>query len=265
MKNLLFSFLFLCSLSGAAFAAIQTEEVTYKAGDTTLKGYLAYDDEATGQRPGILVVHEWWGNNEYSRKRARMLAEFGYVALAVDMYGEGKQADNPQDAGKLSGEIYGNPSLAKERFLAGLEYLKGFRLTDPSRIAATGYCFGGSMVLNMAMAGMDLNGVVSFHGSIPTPPADLKPGDVKAKILVCHGGADQFIKPEQMTAFTEAMEKAKADYQVVTYPDAKHAFTNPDADQYAEKFSIPIGYNVEADRKSWDDMQAFLKKIFGSS
>lgn len=261
MKKFVLGLLLTIAFAAPSFAAIQGQDVEYKAGDTTLKGYLVYDDTNMDKRPGVLVVHEWWGNNDYSRKRAAMLAELGYVALAVDMYGDGKQADNPTDAGKLSKEIYGNPQLAKERFLAALEYLKGFNLTDASRIGAIGYCFGGSTVLTMAMAGVDVNGVVSFHGSIPKPPSDLKPEDVKAKVLVCHGGADGFIKPEEMDAFKGAMDTAQADYKVIVYDGAKHAFTNPDADKYAEKFQIPVAYDAAADQKSWADMQAFFKDV----
>ena len=262
MKRLIVSFLFLGFFSLPVFAAVQTQEIQYKVADTTLKGYLAYDDSIKDQRPGILVVHEWWGNNEYAHRRARMLAELGYVAFALDMYGDGKVAQHPKEASAFVQEVSQNQETAKARFLAGLGVLKNFRLTDPARIAAIGYCFGGGVVLNMAMDGLDLKGVVSFHGSVAPPVQELQPGQVKAKILVCHGTADQFVTPEQMAAFKQALDKAGADYQVLTYEGAKHGFTNPDADELAGKFDLPIAYNASADQKSWQDMQKFLKKNF---
>ncbi len=246
----------------SAHGDVRGKPVDYVAGDTTLKGYLAYDDRSTDKRPGILVVHEWWGHNEYARSRARMLAELGYVALAVDMYGEGKQAHHPDDAGKFSGEIRKNMDLGRQRFLAARKVLQGHKFTDPERIGAIGYCFGGSVVLQMARDGMDLGGVASFHGGLTTN-APAKPGSVKAKILVLNGAEDKFIKPEQIEDFQKEMKAAGADFRFVSYPGAAHSFTNPDADTYAKKFNIPLGYNADADKKSWAEMQAFFKDIFG--
>jgi dienelactone hydrolase len=246
----------------SAHGEIRGKPVDYVAGETTLKGYLAYDDRITDRRPGILVVHEWWGHNEYARSRARMLAELGYTALAVDMYGEGKQAHHPDDAGKFSGMIRKNMALGRERFLAARKVLQENQFTDPERIGAIGYCFGGSIVLQMARDGMDLDGVASFHGALATE-APAKPGSVKAKILVLHGAADKFIKPEQIEAFKEEMKAAGADFRFLSYPGASHSFTNPDADTYAKKFNIPLGYNADADKKSWAEMKAFFKDIFG--
>lgn len=246
----------------SARAEIRGEPVDYKAGDVTMKGYMAYDDSITGKRPGILVVHEWWGHDEYARRRARMLAELGYTALAVDMYGEGKQANHPDDAGKFSGEIRKNMELGRERFLAAMKVLKENRFTDPGRIAAIGYCFGGSVVLQMARDGMDLAGVASFHGGLTTT-APAKPGAVRAKILVLHGADDQFITPEQIEDFKREMEAAGAPYLFISYPGAKHSFTNPEADNYAKKFDIPLGYSADGDKKSWSEMQSFFKDIFG--
>jgi len=191
-----------------------------------------------------------------------MLAELGYTALAIDMYGNGKVAQEPKEAGELAQEIKGDPQKTKERFLSALEVLKNFHLTDPGQIAAIGYCFGGGVVLNMAMAGVDINGVVSFHGSLPIPAQEIKPGRIKARILVCHGGADQFAPPEQVAAFKHALDKAGADYQFIVYEGATHAFTNPDSDALAKKFNMPIAYNAAADQKSWEDMKRFLKNIF---
>jgi|SRR3990172_333240 len=237
------------------------EEVDYASGGITLKGFLAYDSAMKGKRPGVIVVHEWWGHNEYARKRARMLAELGYTALALDMYGEGKQAAHPEDAQKFSSEIANNMDLAKERFNAAVDALKAHESVDPERIAAIGYCFGGSVVLQMARSGADLDAVVSFHGGLATPsPAE--PGGVKAKILVCHGEADELIPAGQVEAFKEEMDKAGADYEFISYTGAKHSFTNPEADKYAAEFNIPLAYDMGADRKSWADMQGFLKDVF---
>lgn len=251
----------LAVVTHSAQAAVKGEEVQYKAGDTVLKGYLAYDDAVKGKRPGVLVVHEWWGHNEYARMRARMLAELGYTALAVDMYGDGKQATHPDDAGKFSGEVKKNMPMAKARFDAARNLLKKHATVDGKRIAAIGYCFGGGIVLEMARAGEPLKGVVSFHGSLNTDhPA--KAGKMKVRMLVLTGEADPFVPAEQVEAFKKEMNAAKASYKVIAYPGAKHAFTNKEADQYGQKFNLPLAYNAEADQKSWAEMQAFLKEIF---
>ncbi|MFQ5584701.1 MAG: dienelactone hydrolase family protein, partial [Calditrichia bacterium] len=213
------------------------------------------------KRPGILIVHEWWGHNEYARKRARMLAGLGYTAFALDMYGKGKQANHPDNAGKFATEVMQNMDMAKARFMAALDVLKSQDTTDPDKIAAIGYCFGGGVVLQMARMGVDLKGVVSFHGSIVTDtPA--QPGAVKAKILVCNGADDPFIKPEQINAFKKEMANAGVDYTFISYPGAKHSFTNPDADKFAKEFGLPLAYNKMADEQSWAAMQEFFKKIF---
>jgi dienelactone hydrolase len=247
--------------TSAAQAAVKGEEVQYKAGGTVLKGYLAYDDAVKGKRPGVLVVHEWWGHNDYVRMRARMLAELGYTALAVDMYGDGKQAAHPKDAGKFSGEVKKNMPMAKMRFDAARALLKKHASVDGKRIAAIGYCFGGGIVLEMARAGEPLKGVVSFHGSLKTDhPA--KAGKTKARMLVLTGEADPFVPAEQVAAFKKEMDAAKASYKVIGYPGAKHAFSNKEADQYGQKFNIPLAYNADADQKSWSEMQVFFKEIF---
>ncbi len=240
---------------------IHTEEVTYKSGDETLKGFIAYDADSKEKRPGVIVVHEWWGNNDYSRKRATMLAELGYTALAIDMYGDGKLAANPDEAGKLAGSVYKDFEKGKERFNAGLDFLKSQSTVDSSRIAAIGYCFGGGIALNMARQGSDLKGVVSFHGSLdPIKPA--KKGEVKAKLLVEHGGADNFVPMEKVDALKKEMEEAGADLKVTVHPGATHVFTNKDADRYAKEFKMPIAYNAEADKKSWEEMISFLASVF---
>jgi dienelactone hydrolase len=247
----------------SAHAKVVGKNVEYTAEGVTLKGYLAYDSKIKGKAPGILVVHEWWGLNDYARKRARMLAELGYTALAVDMYGEGKQATHPDDAGKFSSEVMMHFDTAKARFAAAEKFLKKQPTVDPDRVAAIGYCFGGGVVLNVARQGADLKGVVSFHGMLgAVKPAE--PGMVKAKILVLHGADDKFTKPEQIEAFKKEMTDAKADYQFIAYPGAMHSFTNPDATAYGKKFNIPLAYNKKADKESWDAMRKFLGEIFKS-
>jgi dienelactone hydrolase len=245
-----------------AAAAVEGREVEYAAAGVTLKGYLASDGAVAGRRPGVLVVHEWWGHNEYARRRARMLAELGYTALAVDMYGDGKTAAHPDEAGAFSAELTRNAEATKARFLAALEFLKAQPQTDPARVAAIGYCMGGGVVLNMARAGLDLRGVASFHGSL-NPVFTAQPGGVTAKLLVMHGAADTFIPPEAVAAFKKEMADAKADLTFIAFPGAKHSFTNPDADEYAKKFGMPIAYDAAADRQSWDELKRFLAGVFG--
>ncbi len=244
-----------------AHAKVVGKPVDYKAQGVVMKGYLAYDDAVKGKRPAVLVVHEWWGHNEYARKRASMLAELGYTALAVDMYGEGKQAMHPDDAMKFSSEAMKNFDVSKARFLAAMNFLKKQPTVDPKRLAAIGYCFGGGVVLNMARQGVDLKGVASFHGSL----AAVKPavrGKVKAKIRVYNGAADTFIPEQAINAFMDEMMAAKVDFQFSNYTGAIHSFTNPDADELGKKFNLPLGYNADADKRSWEKMEEFLKMIF---
>ena len=242
-------------------AAVVGKQVEYAAGGVTLKGYIAYDDKLTIKRPGILVVHEWWGLNDHARKRADMLAELGYVALAVDMYGDGKQADHPDDAGKFAGEVMKNMPVMKARFLAALDLLKQSEVVDPANIGAIGYCFGGGVVLGMAREGADLKGVVSFHGSLATQSPAQK-GKVKAKILVCNGAADKFVPAESIRDFKAEMKAAKADFKFINYAEAIHSFTNPASTEMGKKFNLPLAYNEKADKKSWADMQEFFKRVF---
>ncbi|NJC88587.1 MAG: dienelactone hydrolase family protein [Desulfuromonas sp.] len=249
--------------AGSSSAAVKGSEVDYRASDgTVLKGYLALDDSGVGRRPGVLVVHEWWGHNDYARKRAEMLAGLGYVALAVDMYGNGQQAGHPDDAGKFAGAVRKNLPLMKERFVAAWELLRRQPTVDPGKIAAIGYCFGGGVVLEMARSGLDLKGVASFHGSLEGG-SKAQPGQVKARVLVLNGAADKFTTPEQIEAFRKEMETAGVNYKFVDYPGALHSFTNPAANEYAKKFNMPIGYNAEADQASWLELQVFFKEIFG--
>jgi dienelactone hydrolase len=260
MKRLL-SLLVLGLMSSAALAAIVGQEVEYKAGATTLKGYIAWDDAIKGKRPGVLVVHEWWGHNEYARRRARMLAELGYTALAVDMYGNGKQASHPDDAGKFAGEVRNNMPVAEARFQAARKLLQGHESVDARHISAIGYCFGGGVVLEMMRRGVKLDGVASFHGSL-VGTATIKPGSVKTKVLIANGADDPFTTAEQIAAFKKEMETAKVDYRFINYPGAKHAFTNPDADKNGQAFNMPLAYNAEADALSWQELDLFLKELY---
>lgn len=261
MKNLiaaLISLLFVVP----AMAEIKGTEVSYSEGGTTFKGYVATDSAKKGKRPGILVVHEWWGHNTYARKRANMLAELGYTALAVDMYGDGKQAKHPEDAKKFSSAVFQNMPSARARFLAAMDVLKSQPNVDGGKIAAIGYCFGGGVVLAMARMGVDLDGVASFHGSLKTP-SPAKKGTIKGKVLVLNGADDPFTRAEDISNFKKEMSDAGVDFKFVNYPGAKHSFTNPEADSNAQKFNIPaLQYNEVADRESWAEMQGFFKDIF---
>jgi dienelactone hydrolase len=245
------------AMTGDGRAAIHTESVEYKDGDTVLEGYLAYNDAVKGRRPGVLIVHEWWGLGEHQKRRARMLAELGYVAFALDMYGKGKLTDDPAQAGTWAGKLRGDPALAKQRFEAGLKVLREHERTDPARIAAIGYCFGGGICLEMARMGVDLDGVVSFHGTLKSavPEAERKP--ITAKILVCHGADDPHVPPADVLAFMEEMRAAGADWQLIAYGGAVHSFTNPEADR------PDAHYNEKADRRSWEAMKQFLAEVFG--
>lgn len=253
--------LMFCSLLPASLlAAVVSEEIRYTDGETVMHGYLAYDDSIQGQRPGVLVVHEWWGHNEYARERARMLAGLGYTALAVDMYGEGQKADHPQDAGKFASELRNNMPLARARFEAAMQVLQQHPTTS-AKTAAVGYCFGGGVVLEMARRGLDLQGVVSFHGSLGSgEPAQA--GEVRAKVLVLNGAEDPMVSQEQIGAFRSEMDAAGVDYDLVNYPGAKHAFTNPEADRFGQQFGLPLAYQAEADQQSWQAMQEFLQDVF---
>lgn len=261
MRKLALGLAFSALLAAPAWAAVKGEEVQYRDGNVVMKGYLAYDDAVKGKRPGVIVVHEWWGHNDYTRKRARMLAELGYTALAVDMYGDGKTADHPDTAGKFSGEVRKNLPLMTARFHAARAVLAKHATVDARRIAAIGYCFGGSVVLEMARQGEDLAGVVSFHGGLTTEhPA--KPGKVKASVLVLNGAEDPFVSADSIAAFKKEMETAKVKYTFVNYPGSKHAFTNPDADANGKKFNLPLAYNAIADNESWFQMKSFLGSVF---
>jgi len=245
-----------CLLAISAQAAVKTETVEYKAGDTTLKGYLAYDDSVEGKRPGVLVVHEWTGLGEHPKTSARRLAKLGYIALAVDMYGGGKVTSDTAEAVRLSSEIKNNPDLLKERFTAAMDELKSQPLSDPDRIAAIGYCFGGTVVLEMARMGADLAAVVSFHGGLASKVPENERGKIRAMVLACHGADDPHVPPDEVRAFQDEMRKADADWVFITYGNAVHSFTNPKADSEGAR------YNEKAARRSWEAMKDFLREAF---
>ncbi len=244
--------------AASAHAAIHTEEVEYRHGDTVCKGYLAYDDAVQGKRPGVLVVHEWWGLNDYAKSRARQLAEMGYVAFAADMYGGGKVVTTPEEAGALAGAIRKDRPLQRARAAVALEVLRKHPLVDPARLAAIGYCFGGGTVLELARSGAELAGVVSFHGNLDTPnPADAR--NIKAKVLVCHGANDTLVPTEQVLAFQKEMRDAGVDWQMILYGGAVHSFTNPASGSDPSK---GVAYNAAAGRRSWEAMKAFFAEVF---
>jgi dienelactone hydrolase len=246
-------------LGTKAEARVVGRTVAYEQEGVQLEGYLAYDDAVTGKRPGVLVVHEWWGLNEYVRGRADQLAGLGYVAFALDMYGKGKVTKHPEKASEWAKQVNSNVQNWQKRALAGLDVLKREPLTDPERIAAIGYCFGGATVQQLAYSGADIKGVVSFHGSLLAPPAELGK-QVKAKILICHGAADPMEKAGAVEQYTAAMERSGLDWQLIIYGGAKHSFTNPDADKVG---MAALGYSKSADQRSWADMQVFFNELFG--
>ncbi len=239
---------------------ITEETVTYKTDSVSMNGFIAWDKSINTKRPVVLIVHEWWGLNEYPKMRARQLASLGYFAMAVDLYGNGNTANTPDEANALAGQFYSNPQLAKQRFDAALEKVKSMPEADTDRIAAIGYCFGGGMLLNIARLGEDLRGVVSFHGMLNGVPADKNL--LKASILVCHGDSDKFVSQDEVMQFSHEMDSIGADYKVIHYANATHAFTNPSATETGMKFSMPVAYHAEADTASFRDMQDFLKRIF---
>lgn len=245
------------SVLSQAHAELKTQVIEYKQGDAILEGYLSYDTSFTGKRPGVLVVHEWKGLNDYAKTRADMLAELGYIAFAADIYGKGIRPQTFDQAGAEAGKYKGNRSLLRQRVQAGLEQLKAQSNVDVTKLAAIGYCFGGTTVLELARSGADVKGVLSFHGGLSSPtPVDAK--NIKARVLVLHGADDPFVPSEEVAGFEKEMADAKVKYQLIKYPGAVHGFTNP------ANIGEPKGalYNKEADQKSWEEMQKFFKQIF---
>jgi dienelactone hydrolase len=251
--------LFLFLIAALAHAEIQTKTIPYKAGDTECQGYLAWDDAIEGPRPGVLVVHEWWGLNDYARKRTEELAKLGYVAFAADIYGEGKTTTHPADAGKMAGEVRANVEEWRMRAQAALDVLKSQPECDKEKLAAIGYCFGGATALQLAYTGADLDAVATFHGALPpAKPEEAK--QIKAELQINHGADDPMIGPDAVAAFKKPLDEADVKYEFIAYPDAVHSFTVPTADEVG----LPgIKYNKEADEKSWQAMQDLFQRILG--
>lgn len=246
-------------VGAAAQAAVKEEPVTYRAGDVTLKGFIVYDDAKKGPRPGIIVVHEWWGITKHTRAEARRFAQRGYTAFVADMYGDAKSADNPKDASGLMKSLLGDPAAVQARFDAAREQLAKHPSVNAKKIGASGYCMGGTVVLNMARSG-NVAAVAAFHPSLGGYKAGAEP--VKAKVLVLNGADDPFNKPEAIDAFKKDMEAAKADYKFVNYPGAVHAFTNPEATETGKKYNLPLAYNAKADKASKAEANKFFAAAF---
>ncbi len=238
---------------------LTTEEVSYDIDGKTHKSFVAYEGTAEDMKPVVMVLPEWWGVTEYTKNRAKQLAELGYFAMVVDYYGEGKTVDNPDEAAKLSGEFYKVPINARLKFDKAKAQLLKFDNADYNKIAIIGYCFGGAQALNMARLQDELKGVVSFHGNLMT---GIKPKNNDVKILVLNGEADTFVPAEEIAAFKKQMDSAKIDYKFIDYPNALHSFTNPEATAIGEKYKMKVAYNKEADEKSWNDMKTFLTEVF---
>ena len=241
--------------------AVTSKNIEYPCGDRNHHGYVAWDDGISGERPGIIVIHEWWGLNDYMKQRADMLAELGYCALAIDMYGDGLQASNPEEAGAAMNQVLENMETGTARLQAAYATLTGLEQVDPARTAAQGYCFGGAMALHMARIGMPLNAAVSFHGALGSfhkPTA----GEVKARILVCHGGDDAMVSMDDVAAFRDEMDAAQADYEVIVHDGAAHGFTTVAADANGQKYGIPVGYDASPDAASWEAMRSLYASCF---
>ena len=248
-----------------ALAGVQSKLVEYKHGEVVLEGYLAWDDGAseTDKRPGIVVCPEWWGNNEYARGRAEKLASLGYVALAIDLYGKGKLTTDAKQASAWSGELYGDPALMRARARAGLDQLLAQPMVDGTRLAAIGYCFGGTVALELARTGADLDAVVAFHaGKLSSLGEPQDNARIKGAVLACHGQADAFVPDEELARFHDQMKSAEVYYQFVSYPGAVHAFTTPAADAAGIK---GVAYDARADEHSWATMRCFFDLAFGAT
>ena len=250
----LFAGLVVISLGQSLLAAVQTKSVTYQDGNVTCRGYLAYDDAGTGPRPGGLVGHEWWGLDDYAKQRSRELAELGYIAFAADMYGDGKTVDHPKDAGAMAGQVRANVENWRKRAQAALAVLKSQPNCDATKLAAMGYCFGGSTALQLAYSGADLKAVATFHAALPAPTA-AEGQAIQPKLLICNGADDSFIPATAIAAFRSAVESAKVDYEFVNYPGTVHSFTVPSADKHG---IAGMKYNADADKDSWARLQKLL-------
>jgi dienelactone hydrolase len=238
------------------------KEISYESDSTVMKGYIAHNSELEGKRPGIIVVHEWWGHDDFARKKADELAEMGYVALAVDMYGQGKQAKHPEEAMEFSSSVMKNFDTAKQRFMAAMETLKADKNVDPEKISAIGFCFGGSVALSMANTGVNLDAVAVFHSGLGLPVMPNE--DLKAKLLIQNGAEDMMITDEQEKAFKDQLDAVNADYEYIAYEGVKHSFTNKDADSLAKKYDLPLAYDKEASEKSWEKMTRLFEQVYSN-
>jgi len=248
----------LAAAATTAGAALRSQAVEYKQGDTVLEGYVAWDDSVQGKRPGVLVVHDWMGAGPFGNGKCDQLAKLGYVAFAADIYGKGVRPANAQEAGLEAGKYKKDRALLRARATAALQALRANPLVDPKRVAAIGFCFGGTTVVELARSGADLAGIVSFHGGLDSPvPADGK--NIKARVLALHGADDPFVPAADLAAFEDEMRKSGVDWQLVKYGGAVHSFTNPAAGSDNSKGAA---YNERADRRSWAAMQAFFAEIF---
>ena len=241
-------------------ASVVGEEVSYSSGELTMNGYIAYDENMQGERPGVLVVHEWWGHDEHARNSAEKLAELGYVALAVDMYGDGRMADHPEDAMQFSGEVMGNFDEAQMRFQAAMETLQNHNMVNTEQIGAIGYCFGGSVILAMTHAGVDLDGVVAFHAGLQLPV--MPEEQVDTDILILNGADDPMVSNEDIESLTSMYDDLGISYDFINYEGATHAYTNPAADSLGREFDLPLAYDAEADEQSWERMNSFFDELF---
>ena len=258
MRTIVVGALCAIALVGTANAEIKEVPVTYKDGDTTLKGFVVYDDAAKAKQPGIILVPEWWGITKHMHSEARRFAQQGYTAFIADMFGDGKTADNPKDAGALAGSVMKNPAVMESRFKAAQAELAKQASVNPQHIGAAGYCFGGTVVLNMARAGANLDAVAGFHAGLGLNTPAPAPGTVKAKVLILNGADDPFVKKEQYEALKKDFDAAKADYRIVEYPGAVHAFTNPEATEAGQKFNLPLKYDAKADAESKAEATKFF-------
>jgi len=243
-----------------SISRIKTEEVFYNSNANRAKGYIAYDENRTGKLPVVIIVHEWWDLNDYAKSRARQIAELGYFSFDADLFGNGQLADNPDEARALTKPYYSNPENTLQPIIDAIAKAATFPQADTSKVAAMGYCFGGFVVVNAAKLGADLKGVVSFHGRLigVQPKKDF----LKGEVLICQGGDDEFVPLSDQLAFKKSMDSLGARYSFITYPGAKHAYTNPEATALGKKFNLPIAYNANADTASWKDMHAFFLAVF---
>jgi dienelactone hydrolase len=254
--------LLLLGITSTANAGVKTEIIEYSSGGTQLTGFLSYDDDFVGKRPGILVVHEWWGHNKHARQRAHMLARLGYTAFALDMYGTGKLADHPKKAGEFMNAAFTNWEASKIKFQDAKKILQTHRTVDPNRIGAIGFCFGGAVSIRMARGGEDLKGIVAFHSALPDQPK-MEKDKVTASILVINGAEDGFLKSDTVASFTKEMVEANVDFTYKSLKGVRHSYTNPQADEFSKKFNIPaLKYDQQADKQSWKTMHQFFKRVF---